>query len=94
MTGEHVYRTEEGRKLASLRQQARWAADKRLRANHQEEFERIHAEERVARGLPAESVNSDRRQMRERIAILEARVRELEGASERWSVKAREEVTA
>lgn len=42
------------RELSNLATKARFAAERRLRDIHEEEFKSIHAEERVALGLPPE----------------------------------------
>lgn len=71
----HVYNTEEGQAKASDRSSAYQAAIKILIANHPDEWEQIHGDEREARGLPRQPQPTG---LVQRIIRQEARIRELE----------------
>ncbi len=63
--------------LMTRRAQARHTAVKKLIVRHREEYEQIYGDEREARGLPRKAVNQNE-YLRNQIAVLEARLAELE----------------
>lgn len=69
--------TEEERNRAKKGIKARQDAIKALIANHQDEFDRIHAANRVAAGLPRRSAGPT-------VEVIEGRLKKAQEQMEKW----------